>query len=92
MKVSLAVIHRALFIDFRHASACAADIRGRWPYAASSFLSVAIANAFGTALSGRSKDRPELVSVPMPLEIHIAALACRGGETILRRSVCVLPR
>ena len=55
------------------------------PYAASSFLSVAIAKAFGTALSGRSKDRPELVTVPLPLEIHIAALPCRGGETILRQ-------
>src|SRR5262245_54679379 len=30
------------------------------PYAASSFLSVAIAQVFGTALGGRSKDRPEL--------------------------------
>ena len=55
------------------------------PYVASSFLSVAIAKAFGTALSGRSKDRPELVSAPLPLEIRIAALPCRGGETILRQ-------
>lgn len=55
------------------------------PYAASSFLSVALAKAFGTALSGRSKDRPELVSVPMPLELRIAALPCRGGEVILRQ-------
>ena len=39
------------------------------PYAASSFLSVALVKAFGTALSGRSKDRPELVSVPLPREI-----------------------
>jgi 3' terminal RNA ribose 2'-O-methyltransferase Hen1 len=55
------------------------------PYAASSFLSVAIAKAFGTALSGRSKDRPELVSVPLPLELRVTALPCRGGETILRQ-------
>lgn len=54
------------------------------PYAASSFLSVAMVKAFGTALSGRSKDRPELVAVPLPLEIHIAGLPCRGGETVLR--------
>ena len=55
------------------------------PYAASSFLSVAMAKAFGTALAGRSKDRPDLVSVPLPLEIRIAGLPCRGGEGILRQ-------
>ena len=31
------------------------------PYVASSFLSVAIAQVFGSALQGRCKDRPELV-------------------------------
>jgi hypothetical protein len=55
------------------------------PYAASSFLSVAIAKAFGTALAGRSKDRPEFVTVPLPLEIRILGVPCRGGETILRQ-------
>lgn len=55
------------------------------PYAASSFLSVAIAKAFGTALAGRSKDRPELVTVPLPLEVRIAGVPCRGGEAILRQ-------
>src|ERR1700760_1122481 len=30
------------------------------PYVASSFLSTAIAQVFGTAMSGRCKDRPEL--------------------------------
>ncbi|HUJ14369.1 MAG TPA: 3' terminal RNA ribose 2'-O-methyltransferase Hen1 [Thermoanaerobaculia bacterium] len=55
------------------------------PYAASSFLSVAIVKAFGTALSGRSKDRPELVTVPLPLELQLTAVPCRGGETILRQ-------
>jgi len=55
------------------------------PYAASSFLSVAIAKAFGTALSGRSKDRPELVTVPLPLEIRILGVPCRGGASILQQ-------
>jgi 3' terminal RNA ribose 2'-O-methyltransferase Hen1 len=55
------------------------------PYAATSLLSVAIARTFGTALSGRSKDRQELVAVPLPLEIRIAGLPCRGGVGILRR-------
>jgi 3' terminal RNA ribose 2'-O-methyltransferase Hen1 len=55
------------------------------PYAASSFLSVAMVKAFGTALAGRSKDRPDLVAVPLPLELHIAGVPCRGGEAILRQ-------
>src|SRR5204862_91397 len=36
------------------------------PYAASSFLSVAIASVFGTALSGRSRERPDLAATPLP--------------------------
>jgi len=55
------------------------------PYAASSFLSVAIAEVFGTAMAGRSKDRPELAATPIPLEATIAVLPCRGGEAILHR-------
>ncbi len=55
------------------------------PYAASSFLSVAIARVFGSALDGRSKERPELAEMPLPLEASIAALPCRGGESVLRR-------
>jgi RNA repair, ligase-Pnkp-associating, region of Hen1 len=37
------------------------------PYVASSFLSVAISQVFGTAMGGRCKDRPELVTTPVPL-------------------------
>src|SRR5439155_487597 len=40
------------------------------PYAASSFMSVAIAKLFGTAMSGRSDDRPELAAGPLPLEVR----------------------
>ena len=54
------------------------------PYVASSFLSVAIARVFGSALAGRSKDRPELVDQPLPLSAGIAALPCRGGEDVVR--------
>ena len=49
------------------------------PYAASSFLSVAIARVFGSALGGRCRERPELVDKPLPLVAEIAALPCRGG-------------
>ena len=55
------------------------------PYAASSFLSVAIAQVYGSALQGACKDRPELAETSIPLEATIAALPCRGGEPLLRR-------
>jgi 3' terminal RNA ribose 2'-O-methyltransferase Hen1 len=45
---------------------------------------VAIAQVFGSALGGRSKDRPELAEAPIDLEIEISALPCRGGEDFLR--------
>jgi 3' terminal RNA ribose 2'-O-methyltransferase Hen1 len=55
------------------------------PYAASSLLSVAIARVFDSALSGRAKERPELVDVPLPLRAEIPVLSCRGGDELLRR-------
>jgi 3' terminal RNA ribose 2'-O-methyltransferase Hen1 len=55
------------------------------PYVASSFLSVAISNAFGSALAGRSKERPELAATPIPLVARLAVVPCRGGEAFLRR-------
>jgi 3' terminal RNA ribose 2'-O-methyltransferase Hen1 len=54
------------------------------PYVASSFLSVAIARVFGSALAGRSKGRPELAETLLPLESSISVLPCRGGEQFLR--------
>lgn len=55
------------------------------PYVASSFLSVAISRVFGTALGGRSKERPQLAERPIPLEARLAALPCPGGEAHLKR-------
>ncbi len=55
------------------------------PYAASSFLSVAISRVFGSALSGRSKDRPETAALELPLRARLAVVPCRGGEGFLRR-------
>ncbi|WP_309714012.1 3' terminal RNA ribose 2'-O-methyltransferase Hen1 [Armatimonas sp.] len=55
------------------------------PYAASSFLSVALSECFSTALSGRSKERPELASTPLTLSATLAALACDAGEPLIRR-------
>jgi len=55
------------------------------PYAASSFLSVAILRVFGTAMRGKSKERPELTRTPLPLSARISVLPCREGEDFLRR-------
>lgn len=55
------------------------------PYVASSFLSVAISQVFGTALAGHCKDLPDRVEEALPFEVNIAVLPCRGGETVLRR-------
>lgn len=55
------------------------------PYAASSFLSVTLAKVFGSALSGKSKERPELVNTPLSLHVTFFALPCRGGEEFLRK-------
>jgi 3' terminal RNA ribose 2'-O-methyltransferase Hen1 len=55
------------------------------PYAASSFLSVALAKLFSTAMSGRSKERAELAEQAIPLEAAIPALPVREGEDMLRR-------
>ena len=55
------------------------------PYVASSFLSVAIARIFGSAMSGKSREHEELVETPLPLRAKISVLPCRGGEGFLRR-------
>jgi 3' terminal RNA ribose 2'-O-methyltransferase Hen1 len=54
------------------------------PYVASSFLSVAMSEVFGTALAGRSKDRPELAARKLPFEVGIPVLPGRGGEKLIK--------
>jgi 2-polyprenyl-3-methyl-5-hydroxy-6-metoxy-1,4-benzoquinol methylase len=54
------------------------------PYVGSSFLSVAIADVFRSALQGKSRERPELADTPIPLEARLPVLPCRGGESFLR--------
>jgi 3' terminal RNA ribose 2'-O-methyltransferase Hen1 len=46
---------------------------------------VAISQVFGSALSGRCRDKPELVDVKLPLTAAISVLPCRGGEGFLRK-------
>ena len=55
------------------------------PYAASSFLSVAISQVFGSALAGRCDARPGLANSPIPLTARIDVLPVRGGEQLLKR-------
>jgi 3' terminal RNA ribose 2'-O-methyltransferase Hen1 len=55
------------------------------PFATSSFMSVALAKVFSTAMSGRSKERPELAEQEIPLEVSLPVVPSRGGETVLRR-------
>jgi 3' terminal RNA ribose 2'-O-methyltransferase Hen1 len=55
------------------------------PFATSSFMSVALAKVFSTAMSGRSKERPELADQEIPVEVSLPVVPCRGGEAVLRR-------
>ncbi|TDD81626.1 3' terminal RNA ribose 2'-O-methyltransferase Hen1 [Actinomadura darangshiensis] len=55
------------------------------PYAASSLLASAMANVFRTAMRGRCDARPELAAAPIPLEIVLPALPCRGGAGQVER-------
>jgi 3' terminal RNA ribose 2'-O-methyltransferase Hen1 len=55
------------------------------PYAASSMLAVALGRVFRTALTGRCDARPELAARPLPLELGLPALPCRGGPDLAGR-------
>jgi 3' terminal RNA ribose 2'-O-methyltransferase Hen1 len=55
------------------------------PYAASSFLSVAIAKTLRTALGGRCEQRPDLVQQPIPLSALVTPLPVRGGADLVER-------
>jgi 3' terminal RNA ribose 2'-O-methyltransferase Hen1 len=55
------------------------------PYAASSFLSVAIAKTLRTALGGRCEQRPDLVQQPILLSALVTPLPVRGGADLVAR-------
>lgn len=55
------------------------------PYAASSFLAVAIARVYRSALAGASAGRDTLAQTPIPLEAEVPVLRARGGEDAIRR-------
>ena len=55
------------------------------PYAVSSFLTVALGRALGTAFTGRSKDRQALADSALPFEITLTPLPVRGAEDLPQR-------
>ena len=55
------------------------------PYVASSLLSVAIVEAFGTAMNGRSRERPERVAEKLPFEVHVDVLHVSAAENLVPR-------
>jgi 3' terminal RNA ribose 2'-O-methyltransferase Hen1 len=55
------------------------------PYAASSFMSVALGRVFGTAMSGRCDARPDVARRPLPFTARLPVLRCAEGEGLLRR-------
>ena len=61
-----------------------ADYVNDRPYVASSFLSVAIAKVFGTAMSGRGDEHQTLADTALRFEVHVPVVSCRGGEPVAR--------
>ena len=54
------------------------------PYVASSFLSVALVAAFGSALNGKCKNRPELIEQVRSFTITLSVVLARGGQQVLK--------
>lgn len=55
------------------------------PYVASSFLSVAMAEVFRTAMQGRCDQRPDLAEAVLPFSATLSAVQCRSGADLLKR-------
>ena len=55
------------------------------PYAASSFLSVAMGRALREAVSGRSRERQALADSAIPLEVTVSPVPARGGPELVRK-------
>ncbi|MDB5267110.1 MAG: 3 terminal ribose 2-O-methyltransferase Hen1 [Hymenobacter sp.] len=50
------------------------------PYVASSFLSAALSKAFGTAMNGTCKDKPDLPAQALPLDVKVAVVSAPGPD------------
>lgn len=53
-------------------------------YVASSLLSVTISKVFNSAFAGKCKFKPHLVEQAFPLEVKLAVVPCRDGESFIR--------
>ena len=73
----------------KHGESNAGDWGGQYvndrPYVASSHLSVAIASVFGSALAGRSRERPELAEKAIPLEARVSVVPSPEGADFIGR-------
>jgi 3' terminal RNA ribose 2'-O-methyltransferase Hen1 len=49
----------------------------------SSFFAVAMRDVFGTAMTGRSRERPELAETAIALEIELGAVPCPGDGALV---------
>jgi SAM-dependent methyltransferase len=54
------------------------------PYATSSLFTVALGRVMRSALRGDCEQRPELARRPIPLELRMPAVPCRGGAERVR--------
>ncbi len=72
----------ALVRGHKHSDGELAQYVNDRPYAASSMLTVAIKEAFRTALTGRCDARPDLAAARIPLTLRVPALRCRGGTRL----------
>ena len=59
------------------------------PFAASSFLTVTMTKVYRSAMSGNSRERPELAQTTIPLSIHLPVIYCSAGEEMIQR--CFAP-
>ncbi|MDR1965105.1 MAG: 3' terminal RNA ribose 2'-O-methyltransferase Hen1 [Synergistaceae bacterium] len=55
------------------------------PYVCSSFMSTAISRVYGTAMSGRCEQRPDLAGSAIELSATVAMLPCRKDASMLER-------
>lgn len=53
------------------------------PYVSSSLFSLAISKAYRSAMSGVSKERPELALTSLSFEVHIPTLSSPGGKAAI---------
>ena len=69
----------------RGADALAQQYVNDRPYAASSLLSTAIAQVYGSALHGRCREKPQLAQTPIPLQFVLTGVPDATGGQLLER-------